>query len=416
MEGEGTPAEPVRQFSENGRSMDRREQRRDCWPTREETLLLQAALLQGRRAIEAWNEWKADVDIDRLDHGSYRLLPQVYRNLHSQNLHDPWMERLKGVYRKTWYQNRLLFEGIGSVLRLLESRGVETLILRGAALLLHYSRDCGLRPMNDVDILVQRETSQKAIALVTNLGSKPRFRLPETTLPAPEASSCAFEGGGGLRFNLHWRLQLGCEPPRADSDFWRDARPVDIQGVSTSALSPTDQLLCVCVQGARWNPVPPFRWAADAVMILRNAAWEMDWERFVVQARARRVVLPVRHTLRLLRDALDAPVPEYVFRRLLRLRVTRVESIEYAIRTHPPEGVGAAKALLSKYYSSGLAGEAGLPAELLGLARFLQSHWGVKRLWQVPFSGLFKCARKGVRRTLGSWDAWRKSSTRARGC
>lgn len=52
-----------------------------CWPTREQGLLLQATVWQGQKAIEAWEKWECSVDMDKLDPGSHRLLPQLYRNL-----------------------------------------------------------------------------------------------------------------------------------------------------------------------------------------------------------------------------------------------------------------------------------------------------------------------------------------------
>jgi len=78
----------------------------DCWPTREQELLLRAALLQGNDAINAWHEWKSSVDIEQLDQGSYRLLPLLYRSLHIDGVEDPLMNKLKGVYRMTWYKNQ----------------------------------------------------------------------------------------------------------------------------------------------------------------------------------------------------------------------------------------------------------------------------------------------------------------------
>ena len=51
--------------------------RPDAWPTREQERLLRAALLRGPLALEAWDEWKAGADMDHLDAGSYRLLPQL---------------------------------------------------------------------------------------------------------------------------------------------------------------------------------------------------------------------------------------------------------------------------------------------------------------------------------------------------
>src|SRR5262249_19250137 len=56
------------------------------WPTSSQVLLLRAALGRGPDALEAWNEWKSRHDLieTELDHGSFRLLPLVYKNLVAQ--------------------------------------------------------------------------------------------------------------------------------------------------------------------------------------------------------------------------------------------------------------------------------------------------------------------------------------------
>ena len=46
-----------------------------CWPTWKQELLLQAALLQGKNALSAWEKWKASTDVELSDPGSHNLLP-----------------------------------------------------------------------------------------------------------------------------------------------------------------------------------------------------------------------------------------------------------------------------------------------------------------------------------------------------
>src|SRR5262245_53419620 len=115
-----------------------------AWPAREQTLLLDAALLPFDAAWSAWQAWKTAVDFENgLDRGSYRLLPLVYRNLSRPGLEDPLLGRLKGVYRLTWYKNQFLFRTLAEVLRRLDAAGVPALVLKGASLTTLYYRDLG---------------------------------------------------------------------------------------------------------------------------------------------------------------------------------------------------------------------------------------------------------------------------------
>ena len=134
-------------------------------PTKEQGLLLRASILRGKEAIEALQEWKADINIAQLDQGSQRLLPLLYHNLHSQGIDDSFMNRFKGVHRLTWYKNQLLFHHVTTLLHSFYNAGIQTMVLKGAALTLFYYRDYGLRPMADFDILVQSEQASAAINL-----------------------------------------------------------------------------------------------------------------------------------------------------------------------------------------------------------------------------------------------------------
>ena len=50
----------------------------NCWPSRQQELLLKASLLRGKEALSAWEEWRSDVDIEQVDVASHRLLPLLY--------------------------------------------------------------------------------------------------------------------------------------------------------------------------------------------------------------------------------------------------------------------------------------------------------------------------------------------------
>jgi len=93
-------------------------------------MLLQAAHLQGKDAIKAWQEWKSGVDIDHLDAGSYRLLPLLYRNLRNNGVTGSLMEKFKGIYRLTWYRNQLLFRKMTTLLSSFHNAGIQTMILK----------------------------------------------------------------------------------------------------------------------------------------------------------------------------------------------------------------------------------------------------------------------------------------------
>jgi hypothetical protein len=247
-----------------------------CWPNREQELMLRAALLQGEPALQAWNEWLRSVNIDVIDYGSHRLVPQLYRNLQRHGVKDPLMDRLKGVYRYYLYKNEILMHRISALLAAFAEAGITTMVLKGAALIPLYYRETGVRPMLDADVLVHSHQAEQAMEVLSKLQWKP-FRFGQPLMRIPIVHSTPFEDSGGRQMDLHWHLFWECFNAGDDEDYWGKAIPIQIGGVKTLALSPTDQLLHTCWHGARWNEVPPIRWVADAMAVLGASAAEIEW-------------------------------------------------------------------------------------------------------------------------------------------
>jgi len=105
------------------------------FPTNRQLLLLQAALLSGNDMLSAWKKWKEEVDFENeVEHASFRLLPLLYQNLHRHKIDDPLIDRLKGIYRKAWSNNHLLFFKCSKVLDLLHKNDTPTIVMKGIAL------------------------------------------------------------------------------------------------------------------------------------------------------------------------------------------------------------------------------------------------------------------------------------------
>jgi len=271
------------------------------------------------------------------------------------------------------------------------------MILKGAALTLLHYRDYGLRPLGDFDVLVHTEQASAAINLLSRLGWTPELRpleaFTETYISVTKAYH--FADSAGRVLDLHWHLLPECCYANADDDFWDGAVLTKIHDVPTHALNPTDQLLHACVHGARWNPVPPFRWVADAMMTMKTSQSELDWDRLITQAQKRRLILPLRHTLNYLRDALDAPIPPAILQNMRDMPVSKVERIEYEARTRPAELVGPLRGLWFHYLRySRLVSDASLRHKLVRFPIVLQHIWGADHLWQVPFYAILKGMRR----------------------
>jgi hypothetical protein len=360
--------------------------KRHCLPSPQQELLLKASLLEGNEAIEAWEEWKSTVDVNLVDSASHRMLPLLYRNLQTLGITDPSMAKYKGVYRQTWYKNQILFHAIASLLRSFEDANIQTMVLKGAALTVLYYKDYGLRPMNDFDVLIRAEKVLPAIGLLETLGWSPMDFMP-TEKYISVSYSHGFRNSAGQEFDLHWHLLSQSRGINADDDFWDGAVPCNINNVATRALNPTDQLLHICIHGAKWNFIPPFRWVADAMTILNTSQFRIDWKQLMEQCERRRLVLPLSDALNYLKEIFDAPIAPGILKKLREIPVPNIERIEYKIAVNPPTQWTAMSDLWCQHYR--LTGNVGLLQKITGFPRFLQNIWGIPA-WKLPLHGLSK--------------------------
>jgi len=308
------------------------------WPNRGQENLLRAALLDGDEALRAWRAWRSEVDIEQLDPGSHRLLALLDRNLKNLAVDDPALPRIKGVYRQFWYRNQLLFHNMVKLVVEFQEAGIPVLVLKGVPLSLLYYRDSGVRPMADFDILIPPDCMNKALDRLRPAGWNPIYYDDFSGLTPSYlsfATSHSFRDGERREFDLHWYLFPFCPGSGCDRGLWERAVPLEIQGVSTRTLSAGDHLLHVLVHGAAWNDIPPIRWVADAVTILRDAPGPIDWDSVTAEAERHQVVLPLRATLNYLRKTFNAPVPENVLGKLESYRPGKAERLRFYGQTLP---------------------------------------------------------------------------------
>jgi len=133
-------------------------------------LMLRAALGDAETAMDAWHALRVRLDLDSLGPASQRLLPPLWRNLSRLGVQDPILGRCRGAYRYHWSRNQLLFRRGAVLLAELAASGIETLLLKGAALATRYYGDAGLRPMNDFDVAVPAGAAGDAVAVLERNG------------------------------------------------------------------------------------------------------------------------------------------------------------------------------------------------------------------------------------------------------
>jgi hypothetical protein len=297
-------------------------------------VLLRAALLDAEQAVDAWRDWRRDRDIEEVeatDPGSRSLLPLVWRNLSEQAPGEELPERLRASYQETWAHNQFLASRGGEVIQALRDAGLDAIVLKGAALsVLHY-RDWGVRPMEDVDVMVRTHQVSAAADALREAGWNPASSDFDRLIPVRHGET--FHGSGGGLFDLHWHALRW---PAREDDFWEAAVPLEIGGANALGLAPADQLLHVCVHAATPHPWPQVRWIADAMTILASTNGQLDWDRVVDRTRQRDVSISMAISLDFLAETFPGSVPGEVLREIRGIRAGLSERLGYWATTLPP--------------------------------------------------------------------------------
>jgi hypothetical protein len=349
-------------------------------PGPEQLLVLHAALDEPGVALTAWERWRAAVDLDDADAGTVRLLPLVYRNLGPDSLGPEDSKRLKDIYRESWGHNQLLFKRAAEVVVLLERAGIETLVLKGASLAALSYRDAGARPMDDVDVLVPLVRARAAIEALGAAGWIPAHDDPDAWTQVHH--SLGYSGARGGELDLHW---FALWQPARDEGLWRAARPFELAGAVTRAPCAADQLLLTCVHGVPWSPMPPFRWIADAVAVIRSAGDTLDWDRLAAEAERRRLTVALGAALAYLREEFDAPVPPSLPARLESVSAPRHERAAFRASCEPDRPTRTLRMAWDRYRRlRDLDTGAPAPRSFLSFAR---RFWGLDSVWKLPLHG-----------------------------
>ena len=377
------------------------------WPSDQQKLLLRAALMEAEPSASAWSRLRPGLDLDDPETASQALLPLIYRQLDRLGIEDAGLPKLRGTYRRTWYMNQLLLDRLKGALEAVVGGGANPLVVSSWELPLRYYGDLGLRRVEALHLLVRPESVAGAAQA-----------LSEEGLIGPRGPSQSFlrsrHNARYVRANgdsciVYWRpfhdfadAERGLEP----EDLWEHPIDLELRGVPARALSPTDELLNVCVGGARPSRWSSVIWVADAIVVLRAPDSAIDWQRLVRQARSLRATLRVHDALWFLRQELDAPVPEDVLDELRAAHTTRREVLAHRAAGTRLGPLGATPDTLTRFLR--LTADVSVPRALAGLPTFLRDEWGLERRSQVPFAVL----RKAVAKIAGAARARRRTEQR----
>lgn len=167
----------------------------------------------------------------------------------------------------------------------LQAEGLQPVVLKGPALAVRYP-EAGLRPMDDIDLLLPRSQHARALRSLEREGwcvqrGSARDRY-DTVLVHPAVPSLPLE--------LHYGLQAFYERATlVDADqLWRRRRPLTIGGTSAHVPRVEDELLMLAAHaGKPFHTYVRLIWAIDLAVVIgrQESRIGIDWDLIGHQAR-----------------------------------------------------------------------------------------------------------------------------------
>lgn len=271
--------------------------------------LVRACVADERDAAAAVAEWLADVELDDLDHAALELTGFVYRRMVDLDLDvelDPAARAgLASSYRRTWHHNQmLLFRARPLLARIAELTG-RTVVLKGGAMVSSaYYDDLGVRPLMDLDVLVERGSVEPVVDWALEHGWQVAKGL-ETEDVYIVHHAIDLEYGDDGAVDLHWALLVQGRNPRRDRELLASARPAKLGDVLIQVLPPTHQLFHTA---AHVRPVG-IRHVVDAISIIDRHGDEIDWLALVDEVIERRTIAYTTRTFDLVEQVRPGTIP-----------------------------------------------------------------------------------------------------------
>jgi hypothetical protein len=301
------------------------------------------ACLRSRRQAEALERVRAlsrtpGFDWAAVDRAAREelLAPLLFHTLQGRDVLPGGLEGAwRGLYAGSLQRNLLLMRELDTVLRSLAGAGVTPILLKGAALVRAVYDDAGLRPMNDLDLLLREGDVPAALRQLAGLGYA-------TDEPFSYFGEVAAHKQGALTadIDLHWNLiGLPHYLARVPAGWaWQTARPADAGGAPARVLGPEAQILHLCAHLALQHRNQPLRllWLHDVAEALHFHREELDWGDLLERAHAYDLVLPLQQVLPLVAGALGAPVPAAAAESLAGLQSSTQERKLYRWLTAAP--------------------------------------------------------------------------------
>jgi len=231
-------------------------------------------------------------------------------------LRADWEEQhCEAVAVSLFFQNALV-----EIAAAFDDHQVPFILLKGEALSNALYPEHGLRPYDDIDLLVRSETYDAAKSTLTKLGFS--IRHPSREVERRQLFGEVVFNKEGLRHlavDLHWDTAMASwelQSSFSEHEAWASIDQICLGGRTLSTLGGEALLLYLSVHLAFHHVFDGLILFCDVFLLLRREAGRIDWERLVAMAARCRCRRALYYSLTFAKGLLGAEVPAGVLDRL----------------------------------------------------------------------------------------------------
>jgi Uncharacterised nucleotidyltransferase len=270
------------------------------------------------------------------------VLPLVYRSLNAtcpEMVPPETLGQLRMSFHASSQHNLLLTQELLRLLDLFGEHGITAVPFKGPVLAAGAYGSLALRQFDDLDILLDDHDVRGQKTVMMTLGYEPEYPIPADAFRRLRQGLSFVRDDPRVSVDLHWGIELHWSfSPHLFSELqyrrlWDRLQPISLVGRYVLTLAPEDSLLLLSVHGAKhkWGSL---RWICDIAEIVHTHE-NLDWDALIETSTALRGRRMLFLALFLARDALGAPVPDHVMRRV------RADGMIHVLASQVPKDVFA---------------------------------------------------------------------------
>lgn len=250
--------------------------------------------------------------------GQHGVLPLLYQNLKTHaHATVPVLGQLRQYGQTIAISNTLFARALLNVLQLLETHGIRALPFKGPVLAVSVYGNLGLRHFCDLDIWVEPQRAQDAIALLTDkvgyrAGRQWRFLNPaqEAAFRASWREYSLFKGTIAIDLHRSLTVEKFLSVAFDFEHLWAQRTAISLAGQSVPSFGRIELLIYLCLHGSKecWRGL---KWICDVAEWMHNYS-DVDWDQVMARAQDLRCQRRLLLGVSLAHEVLGSPLPDRV--------------------------------------------------------------------------------------------------------